>query len=257
MDSEVLKQPLQTSIAIDALDFATFHVEEKQHVGISVRDFKAIVAHADSLRASVTALYSQPSKPLLFTYSDHGVVGEFTLMTIGAYRGGSATPAPSVHRAKPFTLPTRSDHAGSARSQADTADMPPPPPRQGATSFTRDSTSSRVEPAQPRPSIIEESLFVTEDDEEERRWGPRTYEEDEGELRWVRSLSMHRAAGTNGGYKDSGLDLRGNSFVPSNSLARQLTGKANEGAEEDSFVAPTQRMSQASQVREGPPPVLT
>ena len=177
-------------------------------------------------------------------------------MTIGAYRGSSATPAPSVHRAKPFTLPSRSENASLARSQADTADMPPPPPRQGATSFTRDSTTSGVDIAQLRPGINEESLFVTEDDEEERRWGARTYEEDEGELRWVRRHPMHRDTETDGDYKDSGLDLRGNLAVPSNSLARQLTGKANEEAEDDNFVAPTQRMSQASVVKEWPRSLL-
>ena len=37
IDLDVLKQPLRTSVAIDALDFEDFAVEENLHIGISVQ----------------------------------------------------------------------------------------------------------------------------------------------------------------------------------------------------------------------------
>src|SRR4051794_10583292 len=84
------------------MEFEEFRVEEKLHIAFSVKDFKAIVTHADSLNASITALYSKPTRPLQIAYeSDNGLLCEFTLMTIGDYRGGSVTPAPSIARTKP------------------------------------------------------------------------------------------------------------------------------------------------------------
>ena len=49
--AEILKQPVHTSVAIDTKDFGEFMVEEKLHVAISAKDFKAIVTHADTLKA--------------------------------------------------------------------------------------------------------------------------------------------------------------------------------------------------------------
>lgn len=67
------------------------------------------------------------------------------------------------------------------------------PPQQPAPRSTGHAIASqrpsRPSPPAPRASVNEESLFVPDDDEEDRVWGDRNYEEDEGELRWV-GLSM-------------------------------------------------------------------
>ena len=108
IDLDVLKQPLRTSVAIDALDFEDFAVEENLHIGINVKDFKAIIIHADTLRTSIRAFYSYPTKPLLLSYYGHGMECNFTLATIGEYRGTSITPAPrTVHATSDTTLEQR------------------------------------------------------------------------------------------------------------------------------------------------------
>ena len=91
---EVLKQPLETAIAIHTQDFEDFHMQENMHIVISVKDFKAILTHAQTLRGSISASFSLPSRPLQFSYQNFGVHCEFTLMTTGDLRGASATPAP-------------------------------------------------------------------------------------------------------------------------------------------------------------------
>ena len=97
--SEILKQPLHTTIAVDTLEFGEFSVEEKLHIVISVKDFKAIVAHSGISNTMVKALYSHPASPMQLSYSEDGILSEFILMTIGDSRGASATPAPKATRA--------------------------------------------------------------------------------------------------------------------------------------------------------------
>src|SRR3954470_7613862 len=97
--TEVLKQPLHTTIAVDTLEFGEFAVEEKLHIVINVKDFKSIVAHAGTVNTSVRALYSRPSSPMQLTYSDDGLLSEFILMTVGDPRGALATPMPNAARA--------------------------------------------------------------------------------------------------------------------------------------------------------------
>ena len=186
-----MKQPLQTSIAIDTLDFEDFEVEEKLHIGISVKDFKAIVTHAETLKATIRALYSRPTRPILFSYQEHGMLCEFTLMTIGEYRSSSITPMPSTTRDR-FTRPSTRDEV--ARLPAPEpghlgSEAMPPPSQAASRSFVGETTIQRpVKPLPPRPkaSIDNESLFLQNDDEEERRWGERSYDEDE--LGWDASV---------------------------------------------------------------------
>lgn len=188
-----MKQPLQTSIAIDRLDFEEFEVEEKIHVGVSVKDFRAVIIHAESLRASIAAHYSQPSRPLQLSYNEHGMRCEFTLMTIGEYRGASVTPAPTINR-------TSHTHAGSGstgpsrtqRIQPQPMTMAPPI-QPASRSFTRDSARHnlpRPSPPPPQASIDQESLFVQEDDENDHQWDEKPFD-DEDDVRWVRTRDIN------------------------------------------------------------------
>lgn len=174
------------------------------HVGISVKDFKAIVIHAESLKTSITALYSYPNRPMRIAYEEQGMICEFTLMTIGDYRGSSVTPTPVIAR-RPYT--PRTDQATSARStsrntpfteiekrspqETSTCDshkeknnVMPPPMQPASRSFTRENPSQRpLRPSPPpsKPSIDPESLFLSAEQEEDRRWGDRSVEEEEDE----------------------------------------------------------------------------
>ncbi|KAL9597343.1 MAG: hypothetical protein Q9219_005209 [cf. Caloplaca sp. 3 TL-2023] len=182
---EILKYPLETSIALDTLDFEDFAVEEKVHVAISVKDFKAIVAHADSLKTSVQANYSFPSRPLQLAYNEQGMQCEFTLATIGDYRGSSVTPALISDRSS-SALPGGSQSSRQVSAQPTQSNNDPasdsnvamPPPSQPASrSFQhhvhpaelmldapqQPSTSqrpSRPSPPPPKASLDPESLFI-------------------------------------------------------------------------------------------------
>ncbi|KAF8537640.1 Rad9/Ddc1, partial [Trichophaea hybrida] len=78
---EILKQPLQTTVALDTGDFDEFHVDDGVRVSVSLKDFKAITGHASTLEVPVEAWYSRPGKPMQVTYARDGMDVEFTLMT--------------------------------------------------------------------------------------------------------------------------------------------------------------------------------
>ena len=195
-----MKHPLRTSITIDTLDFDDFNVDEKLHIAINLKDFKAIVIHGDTIGASVSSLYSYPRQPLLFTYDGEGMLAEFTLMTISDYRGASATPA-TVSRA---VSPRRRSRSPVSAFQHE--DPMPPPPTPGGLSAMRTSASTsfgqqalsqreqRPSPPPPKPTLDEESLFLPQEDED-RRWDPQeSGDESEDMLGW--GPSVERVSGS-------------------------------------------------------------
>lgn len=201
--AEILKQPLQTSVAVDTLDFDEFSVEDRLHIGISVKDFKAIVTHADTLNASITASYSNPTRPLQLAYTEKGMQCEFTLMTIGDYRGGSVTPATATGR----EISTRpAERPASVQPSARlVAEAMPPPVEPASRNFVRESASQRPRrpsPPPPQASLDPESLFLSAGDEDDRRWDEKNYVEDEEDtLGWDASAD-HVSLGHTGEAKD-------------------------------------------------------
>lgn len=212
MLTEILKHPLQTSVAIDALDFEEFTVEEKLRIGISVKDFRAIVTHADTLKTSISAHYSYPARPLQLTYQGHGMQCDFTLMTVGEYRGGSATPALKNMRngsvavserqsSRPASRPasrspsrllsrqaSRQPSEQASKYEQQPPNPMPPPAEPASRSFVRElpsQASHKPSPPPPKASVDTQSLFLpADDDEDERKWGERSYEEEEDTLGW-------------------------------------------------------------------------
>lgn len=161
------------------------------HIAISVKDFRNMVIHADTFKTSVTAMYSQPSRPLQFTYSKDGMRCEYTLMTIGDF-AGAAVPAasrgtthePQVRRAAvPGVQPTRTN-----------PEMPPPqfPASRsiGRPTGNQEGPSASVRTnADPDP----DSLFIPNDDD--RQWDPNDQtEETEDTLGWDPSADNVRTA---------------------------------------------------------------
>ena len=126
---EILKQPLQTSVAIDTADFEMFAAEDELHIAVSLKDFKAIVTHADSMHSQLWAHYSDPGRPLQAVYDLDGMTCEFTLMTLGDTRssqGFTAITRIQPRRVAPPAPPPPPQ--SSAHTQPQPSADPPPPP---------------------------------------------------------------------------------------------------------------------------------
>ncbi|KAG8631286.1 hypothetical protein KVT40_000426 [Elsinoe batatas] len=232
---EILKQPLETAISIHVQDFDTFSFPEDMHLVISVKDFKAIVTHAETLRATIVASFSRPSRPLQFAYEAHGVHCEFTLMTTGDYRGesASATPRP-VATASPSRRTSVAPSTTSPLKKQTSTEMPPPAkpisiasqvPKKGFATMQRGITRASQDPDQ-------DSLFVPNHRDDDRAWDAPDFDRDdaEDELGWDAS-----------GRQNSGFQptLRDGASRASSLRTRE----AAEG-EESQGMAATQRLSQ-------------
>jgi cell cycle checkpoint control protein RAD9A len=178
----MLKQPLHTTIAVDTMEFGEFTVEEKLHIVISVKDFKAIISHAGIMNTMVKALYSKPSNPMQLTYSDEGMLSEFILMTIGESRDASATPAPSGSRAASKRPASRQPlEATPSSKRAATSEMPPP---QIIPAHNREASRAKVSrpsPPPPEPSAQSQSLFMPQGDDDQQ-WDPQNFDDDEDDM---------------------------------------------------------------------------
>lgn len=184
-------------MAIDTVDFENFSVEERLHIGISVKDFRAIVIHASTLKTSVTARYSQPTRPLQLAYEYGGILCEFTLMTIGDFRGRSTTPGPAALRG-PSARPSSRQQSAPALERSierPVTSAMPPPTQPASRSFIRESASQRAprpSPPPPKASIDSESLFLPHNDDD-RRWDENDYgDPDEDMLGWDASADNVR-----------------------------------------------------------------
>lgn len=243
---EILKHPLVTAVAVNTSDFEEFRVQAGLHIVISVKDFKAIVLHADTLKTSLKAYYSAPTRPLQFSYGCDGLVAEFTLMTSGDYAGAppTLTPVPRQPTATPQEQCRQASHApsvASERTDAGSIRSEMPPPVQPASRRDQNGrlrnpgsrqTSSVPSQSQAAPTQTEEddeeSLFVPHNDarlqeEEDAAWAPMDYEKEET-LGW--DASADNDVATFPTFRDTG------------SMSRTTTTNSNE------FIEPTQRLSE-------------
>lgn len=212
---EILKHPLETSIAIDTLDFEESSVEQKVLVAISVKDFRAIVLHAETLKTSVHAQYSSPTRPMQILYQEHGLQCEFTLATIGNHRGSSVTPAPiSIRNSPAISTEARPSRQASVQPTKITSNQVlddrsseamPPPSQPASRSFTRapsnqpvpgnfqpeslSQRSTRPSPPLPKASLDPESLFLPAGDDDQQ-WDETNYDDDEDVLGWDASANQ-------------------------------------------------------------------
>jgi cell cycle checkpoint control protein RAD9A len=179
-------------VAIDTKDFGDFLVEEKLHVAISAKDFKAIILHADTLNATLVARYTRPCRPLQLSYEAEGMICEFTLMTRGEVGETSATS--SLGNAR--ELPARPLPAAEKATPAGSAEMAPAlnpiqlPKNATAQSSFHDATNQEAatRPLQREPvSIDPDSLFLPVDDDQQ--WDEPNYgDEEEDTLGWDASI---------------------------------------------------------------------
>ena len=232
---EILKHPLVTAVAVNTSDFNDFSVQPGLHIIISVRDFKAIVLHADTLKTTLKAYYSQPTRPLQFSYGCGGLLCEFTLMTSGDYNAAPPTPTPALQAPGSKQNPPV-QATSSERSDARSTRLGMPPPAEPASRRdrsgrlrnpgSRQNTSAQVQGAEQDS----DSLFIPDDgdtrrreEEEESAWAPLDYEKEET-LGW--DASADHDASVFPTFRDSG------------SLSRTDTTDSHE------FIEPTQRVSQ-------------
>ncbi|KAF7192230.1 DNA repair protein rad9 [Pseudocercospora fuligena] len=250
--SEVLKQPLETAIAIHTEDFEDFHMQEGMHIIISVKDFRAIVTHAETLRGPIHAYFSYPNRPLQFSYQNHGIHCEFTLMTTGD-RGASASSsssAPKFVSTRPNGTSSRQPSAvPSQRNGRSTPEMPPP----GRPSAGRPLASQSQRMAardRPRPTAITvedddpdpESLFVpTAGGDDDQTWDPPNYDQDEDEMLGWDASNDNFSASIRPTIRDLSSQNRP-SMSRDTSMPSHESGPYSQNTA--SGLAPTQRLSQ-------------
>lgn len=146
------------------------------HVAINLKDFKAVVAHAETVNVPIIARYTRPCKPLQLQYQIEGINAEFTVMTRGL-ADSDDTPASTratIPRQTPAPVPVSANRPRpSARPNMQ---MPPPPPRVRSIrpltgSSKQENLSQRATADRPLASGLSmefDSLFVPADDD--RQW---------------------------------------------------------------------------------------
>ena len=262
---------MHTSVATDKRDFEVFHVEDLMHIAINLKDFKAVVAHAETANATVTARYTRPCKPLQLAYGFEGVNAEFTIMTRGEADADDVPPStrasmPQLSRRTPAPAPTPTpisiSRNESLRPSTQNTSMPPPPSRSRSIrplhgTSTQEHLSQR--PAAERPSIPDteadsasmpfDSLFVQQDDD--RQWDEMDDEpEPQDILGWDAT----------GGQVSDDQSLNFTSTDQAHAIQDTFEGTLrdtepsfpkdptprNQTAQDDMGIPPTQRMSQVS-----------
>ncbi|KAK4650295.1 hypothetical protein QC762_706150 [Podospora pseudocomata] len=197
----VLKKPLHTNIAVEMDEFDNVQVEDKLHIIISVKDFRAILQHAQITSGELATSYSNPGRPMKLYYAADGILCEFILMTVGEKdarepRQKTARPNASAKTPRP-ELDAASHRASSMSNSACQQALPDPTPQTVAQppQQPQNPTSSRPRPPpafhlrppqQPPPGTAqsEDSLFMgpaPHELDDDRQWEPINPDEDEEE----------------------------------------------------------------------------
>lgn len=176
-------------------EFDDVEVQDKLHIIISVKDFRAILQHAQMTSGALTTCYSNPGRPMKLSYNTDGVLCEFILMTVGEKdamtqkhknpRANAAkAAAPQLDSASHRGSSVVNDHQqappGSASASKHPQQKTPVRPRQPAFEI-------RPSPMPPPTTARSDSLFVdqAEDDEQWEPVNPDEEEEEEtGRLEW-------------------------------------------------------------------------
>ncbi|KAI4727723.1 Rad9-domain-containing protein [Aureobasidium sp. EXF-10728] len=213
---EILKQPLETAISLHIQDFDDFHAEEDVHIVINVKDFKAIVTHAETLKAPMSAQFSRPGRPLLFRYTDKGLTCEFILMTTGVAQAVPPATAPKVASTRPGGQASRQPSAVPLRPSRQSTVDPDVSTRQPSVASgmpSRQSSHAAIQTVEgrntemappPRPASVvgpqrrvlgslgrqtsqattsngdpdPESLFMPHGDQDDRRFDPADFDQE-------------------------------------------------------------------------------
>lgn len=173
-------------------EFDDVEVQDKLHIIISVKDFRAILQHAQITSGKLATYYSEPGRPMKLSYSADGILCEFILMTVGEQDAitqkhkntrarASKTPKPG-----PGPSPASKPEGSVASNQAQEAPKPvQSPPQQKISPRPRQTQFEiRPPPVPPRAPVTARSdrsdspLFVEQGDEDEQ-WEPVDREDDD------------------------------------------------------------------------------
>ncbi|KAH7144479.1 Rad9-domain-containing protein [Dactylonectria estremocensis] len=245
-EDAVLKKPLQTSIAVEADEFDDIDVEDKLHIVISVKDFRAIIQHAGITGNDISARYSVPTRPIQLSYTGDAISCEFLIMTVGE-RGSNHAQKTKKGRKNPAqnngprleATSRRTSLAPSEAPQPQPQVLPPSRPHQILTpqlSAARASASRigafDLRPSQrppPPPTMRSESLFV-----EDEGWEPVRDEDEDAEedarLEWDHSVDPNASA----------MHM---SRVEDQKMAEPERERPEPTGDESQFLEPTQRLS--------------
>lgn len=190
----VLKKPLHTSIAVEMDEFDDIEVAEKLHIIINVRDFRAILQHANWTSSELNAVYSRPGRPMKISYSGDGIICDFILMTVDEKSTGAAQKRGKTQTtARPVARPASNSASNRPASEANNtagraspsqpqqqaqnpqAQMPPPRRPNAPRSSQFDI---RAPLKQPSSTFKSDSLFLPQPDEDEQ-WEPVNPDDDE------------------------------------------------------------------------------
>jgi cell cycle checkpoint control protein RAD9A len=202
----VLSKPLQTSIAVEADEFDDIEVEDKLHIVISVKDFRAIIQHAGITGNDLSARYSLPARPIQLSYSSDAIYCEFLIMTVGERGSNPAQKTKKGRKAAAQANVPRLE-ATSARPSAAPSELPQrpavAPPSSAAVAHPMPSLSasrtglSRTglfdlrppnRPVPPPASAASQSLFVEDEGWEPVRDDDDRDDEDNARLGWDDSI---------------------------------------------------------------------
>jgi cell cycle checkpoint control protein RAD9A len=167
-------------------EFDHVEVQDKLHIIISVKDFRAILQHAQLTSGELTTVYSNPGRPMKLSYGADGVLCEFILMTVGekdAMTQKHKNPRANAAKAARPELDAGS-HRGSSVANDNHQAPPEPasaPPQQKTPVRPRQPAFEiRPQPMPPPATARSDSLFVGQADDDEQ-WEPVNPDEDEEE----------------------------------------------------------------------------
>jgi cell cycle checkpoint control protein RAD9A len=173
-------------------EFDDVEVQDKLHIIISVKDFRAILQHAQMTSGALTTSYSNPGRPMKLSYSTDGVLCEFILMTVGekdALTQKHRNPRASAAKAAATQLDAAS-HRGSSVGNDNQPNPPPTASRQPQKTPIRPRQPAfeiRPSPMPPPTTARSDSLFVDQAEDDEQ-WEPVNPDEEEveenGRLEW-------------------------------------------------------------------------
>ncbi|EFX02381.1 DNA repair protein [Grosmannia clavigera kw1407] len=196
---------LHTSIAVKMDEFDDIDVEDKHHIIINVKDFRAVLQHACTTSSSLLAYYSEPWCPLKFSYDENNMFCEFILVT----SGNKANPEHNKQRSRTKAgnrarIALDSGYAAGnfdgAGIQATKPDQTPSNPAAAMSSSNRpltEPTSGGHPDFEMRPRPVPPSTFRQESlYEGDGQWEPVNPEEDNSgfvQIEWDESMQPVRA----------------------------------------------------------------
>lgn len=150
------------------------------------------------MKANVKVRYSQGHRPAQLTYVLGGLSAEFTLMTKGTSstalnasraatpaRGLSVRPtsqAAGTPNAAAISGATQLNGTPSHQSRERESDRDTTRPPEAAR--PKVSTSTSIDTSAPPASINPDSLFFPAAEDDDNRWDPQTFDDDQGMVTW-------------------------------------------------------------------------